>query len=124
MTEAPSRNYKDLLVWQKAVALVKDVYVLTRRFPDDEKFGLTSQVRRSAVSVPSNMAEGQARQHKKEFRPFLHVALGSLAELDTQLTIAERLEYVASDDLDDLNARMIEIRKMTFGLLARLASSP
>ena len=120
MAETPARSYRDLLVWQKAIVLVRDVYVLTRRFPDDERFGLTSQVRRAAVSVPSNIAEGQARQHRKEFRQFLHVALGSLAELDTQLIIARELGYVAAKDLAGLSEQMLEVRKMTFGLLAKL----
>ena len=85
------RAHKDLRVWQSAIALVEDVYRLTSTFPRDEQFGLTSQMRRAAVSVPSNIAEGSARQTTKELLHFLSIAAGSLAELDTQLEITVRL---------------------------------
>jgi len=85
------RAHKDLRVWQSAIALVEDVYRLTSTFPRDEQFGLTSQMRRAAVSVPSNIAEGSARQTTKELLHFLSIAAGSLAELDTQLRINARL---------------------------------
>ena len=88
------KHYKDLLVWQKAIALVTQVYVVTRSFPREERYGLTSQIRRAAVSVPSNIAEGQARLTPGEFRQSLGIAKGSLAELDTQLIIAENLGYL------------------------------
>ncbi|MGD1100510.1 MAG: four helix bundle protein [Terriglobia bacterium] len=86
-------SYRDLLVWQKGMALAKQVYSLTRSFPFDERFGLVAQMRRAAVSVPSNIAEGQARHGKKEFVHFLSHAEGSLAELDTQLALAMELGY-------------------------------
>ncbi len=87
------RGYRDLLVWQKGMALVKEVYVLTRGFPDDERFGLISQMRRAAVSIPSNIAEGQARHSTGEFVQFLSHAEGSLAELDTQLRVSNELGF-------------------------------
>jgi len=86
-------SYKDLLVWQKGIELVKGVYKITKCFPSDEKFGLVSQMRRAAVSVPSNLAEGQARKSTREFVQFVSQSEGSLAELDTQLIIAVELEY-------------------------------
>jgi four helix bundle protein len=86
-------SYRDLLVWQKGMALAKQVYSLTRSFPFDERFGLVAQMRRAAVSVPSNIAEGQARHGKKEFVHFLSHSEGSLAELDTQLALAMELGY-------------------------------
>jgi four helix bundle protein len=88
---AIAAGYRDLLVWQKGIALVKEVYVLTRGFPDDERFGLVSQMRRAAVSIPSNIAEGQARHTTGEFVQFLSYAEGSLAELDTQVRVSTEL---------------------------------
>jgi len=88
MGESKIRDYKNLLVWQKGITLAKEVYKLTSTFPSEEKFGLISQMRRAAVSVPSNIAEGQARNTRGEFIQFLSHAEGSLAELDTQARIA------------------------------------
>ena len=88
---AIASGYRDLLVWQKGIALVKEVYVLTRGFPDEERFGLISQMRRAAVSIPSNIAEGQARHTTGEFVQFISHAEGSLAELDTQVRISTEL---------------------------------
>src|SRR5881409_967472 len=87
-TQGKLKSYKDLFVWQKSMALVKDIYRLTRIFPQDERFGLLSQLRRAAVSVPSNIAEGQPRHTSGEFVQFVSHAEGSLAELETQLLIA------------------------------------
>jgi four helix bundle protein len=92
-------SYKDLIVWQKAVAMVTDVYRATRTFPKDETFGLSSQLRRSAVSVASNIAEGQGRLSKGEFRQFLGQARGSLIEMETQVLIGAILGYVPQDTL-------------------------
>ncbi|HEY0007805.1 MAG TPA: four helix bundle protein, partial [Tepidisphaeraceae bacterium] len=89
--EQPIRDFRDLVVWQKAIALAKAVYVLTRSFPADERFGLTNQVRRASVSVSSNIAEGHARSGR-EFRPFLSIARGSAAEVESQLLLAVELE--------------------------------
>lgn len=117
------RNCRDLIVWQKAVDLAVSVYKITRYFPKEELFGLVSQMRRCAVSVPSNIAEGQARNTTGEFKQFLGIAKGSLAELDTQLKIARRLTYLEEDvhktHVDDCN----EIGKMLNGLLKSLATN-
>jgi four helix bundle protein len=115
-------NFKDLVVWQRAVDLVAEIYVATRDFPRDELYGLTSQVRRAAVSIPSTIAEGQGRLTRGEFRQFLGQAKGSLAEVETQLIIAHRLGYLASPDslLEHLN----EVGRLLNGLLNSLSREP
>ena len=90
---ASARGYRGLLVWQKGISLVKEVYTLTRGFPDEERFGLISQLRRAAVSIPSNIAEGQARHTTRGFILFISHAEGSLAELDAQMTISIELSF-------------------------------
>lgn len=107
----PVKSYRDLRVWQSAMELVTDVYCLTNKFPKNEDFGLTSQVRRAAVSVPSNIAEGHARVSDKEFYRFLSIALGSLAELETQLMISEKLGYSSSENIQDMLSRSDQIGK-------------
>ena len=114
------RSYRELQVWHKGIELVTKVYGLTIKFPKSENYGLTSQIQRSAVSVPSNIAEGQARQHTGEFRQFLYVALGSLAELDTQIEIAKLLNYLSDDDWHSCQNQIIELRKMLHGLINKL----
>ena len=111
MVEA-TRGYRELIVWQKAMDLVPMVYRLTKCFPDDERFGLSSQIRRAAVSIPANIAEGQARQHTAEFAQALAIARGSLAELDTLLLTAVRLSYLRAGDLQSATSLMIEIRRI------------
>src|SRR5476649_2593013 len=108
------KHYKDLLVWQKAIALVTQVYVVMRGFPREELYGLTSQIRRAAVSVPSNIAEGQGRRTAGEFRQFLGIAKGSLAELDTQLLIAQNLRYLT--DPNPVLEQLCEVGRMLSGL--------
>jgi len=114
------RSYKDLIIWQKAIDLVVEIYQVIKRFPREEIYGLSDQIKRSAVSVPSNIAEGQSRQHTAEFRQFLYIALGSLAELDTQLIIAHRLGYIDSKDNELLTPKIIEARKMISVLISKL----
>ena len=97
-------THKDLDVWKLAIDFVVDIYRLTKKFPKDERYGLTSQMRRSAVSIPSNIAEGAARRTDKENIQFLHISLGSISELETQLIIADRLNYGSFQD---------EIQKIT-----------
>ena len=109
------RPHHRLVVWQDAMLLVEDVYALTRAFPEDERFGLTSQLRRAAVSVPSNIAEGAARSGAAEFLRFLHIARGSLAEVDTQLRLAERLGFCPAEQLLD----RVEMLFLTLQLLIR-----
>ena len=114
------RSFRDLLIWKKGIKLVEDTYAVTRLFPREEIYGLTSQLRRSAVSVPSNIAEGFARFHNKEYRQFLYMALGSCAELATQITIASRLKYINNTIADTLLCDIDEISKMTIGLIKKL----
>jgi len=112
--------HKDLLVWQRAMLLAESIYRITRSFPSEERFGLVSQMRRAAVSIPSNIAEGAARRTSAEYLSFLHIARGSLAELETQLTLSGRLNLLKiseslGDDVDRigqlLNALIAVIRK-------------
>ena len=106
-----ARHYKELLIWQKGMALAKGVYGLTARFPADERFGLVSQMRRAAISVPSNIAEGQARHGTREFLQFLSHANGSLAELDTQLLLSVEMKYCVPRDVDGLAGLIDELQK-------------
>ncbi|MGA9117921.1 MAG: four helix bundle protein [Bacteroidota bacterium] len=115
-----TRDYRDLLVWQKGIHLVKDIYALTRGFPKDELFGLSSQLRRAAVSVPSNIAEGQQRRSVNDFKRYLSIALGSLAEIDTQLVVAGELGYTSGEGLRQLQSDICDMRKMLYGLIASL----
>ena len=117
--KANIKTHKDLDVWKKSMDLVEEVYRFTQGFPDREKYGLINQARRCAVSVSSNIAEGAARNTDKEFVQFCYIALGSLAELETQLLIAERLKYYESTDILD---NVIEIRRMLLGLIKYLKS--
>jgi four helix bundle protein len=114
------KSHRDLIVWQKSFALVKAIYGLTRKFPKSETFGLANQMQRAAVSIPSNIAEGHTRQHTGEFRQFLFTALGSAAELDTQIIIAAELGYITEQEAKDIEQRIIEIRKMTYSLINHL----
>ncbi len=116
------KSYRDLLIWQKGMALAKQVYAMTHTFPGDERFGLTAQMRRAVVSVPSNIAEGQARQGRKEFIQFLSHAEGSLAELDTQLTLAVELGYCRPSDAMGSEATIAELQKMIATLRGKLAA--
>ena len=118
------QSYKDLIVWQKAMELVKEVYLVTKQFPKEEIYGLTNQLRRAAVSVPSNIAEGQARQGTAEFRNFLSIARGSLAEVETQLLIAQNLNYLSDSELKAILLIHAEVGKMLNGLLRSLEPRP
>ncbi|MFZ1291350.1 MAG: four helix bundle protein, partial [Melioribacteraceae bacterium] len=110
------KNHKDLKVWKDSIDFVKNIYEITSKFPKDEIYGLTSQIRRSAVSIPSNLSEGAARQTKKEFIQFIHISLGSLAELETQIIIAKEINYVTNIEFDVIVTKLTEIRKMLLGL--------
>jgi len=114
------KYYRELIVWRKGITLAREVYTLTKGFPRSEKYGLASQVQRAAVSVPSNIAEGQARKYTAEFRQFLYQALGSLAEVDTQLFLAQDLQYVGKADVARAELLIGELQKMIYALLARL----
>lgn len=110
------KTHKDLVVWNDAISFVTTVYKATETFPTEEKFGLINQIRRCAVSIPSNIAEGAARKSNKEFAHFLSIALGSIAELETQLIIACNLNYLITNDFENLIQQLTKIRKMTLGL--------
>ena len=113
--EGRRNSYRDLIVWQKAMELTKQVYQMTISFPQDEVYGLTSQIRRCAVSIPSNIAEGRGRNSDKEFIRFLNIALGSLYELQTQLELAQAFQYLPS--IIEVDNRSIEIKKMLNALI-------
>lgn len=113
-------SYKDLIVWQKSIELCELIYRITNTFPKSELYGLTSQIRRCCVSIPSNIAEGHLRGHKAEYRQFLHIAYGSSAELETQLLIALRIGYLQKKDYEELNSLLVEIMKMLNKLLSVL----
>ncbi len=115
-----SQGYKDLLIWQKGIVLVRMVYKLTSRFPDDEKFGLVSQMRRAAVSIPSNIAEGQARHTTQEFIQFLSHAEGSLAEVETQLIIGVDLGYCGTQEAAAAQGLTSELKRMLNALRRKL----
>ncbi len=115
-----SKGYKDLLVWQRAIELVKEVYRLTKAFPSDEKFGLISQMRRAAVSIPSNIAEGQARHTTKEFIQFLSHSEGSLAELETQLIVSLELGFCANTAAVRAQELRGELKRMLNALRRKL----
>jgi four helix bundle protein len=117
-----AHRYQDLLAWQKAIAFVERVYAITSKLPQEEMFGLKSQMRRSAVSVPSNIAEGQGRATRGEFQQFLGHARGSLYELETQIVVAEKLGFVAAAERDCLLTEARELGRVLNGLIASLKS--
>ena len=113
-------SYKDLIVWQRAIELVVAVYDLSDKFPKEEVFGLTSQMRRAAVSIPSNIAEGRFRGTRKDFLNFIRIAYGSGAELETQVEIARRLSKIANLDYTKVNELLTEVMKMLNTMLRNL----
>src|ERR1035438_9087323 len=120
------RAYRDLKAWQHAIDLAPEVYKLVRRLPKEENFALSNQIRRAVVSIAANIAEGQSRQHKKEFIQFLFIAKGSLAELETLLIFAEKLSYLQPADLEQIEPRIRELRMTLLRSLLQnsRASSP
>jgi len=111
-------DHKELDVWKAGIDLVLDIYEVTRDFPKEEIYGLTSQLRRAAASIPSNIAEGAARRSDKEFVQFLYIALGSLSEVETQVIIADKLRYL--DDSSELFEKLVSIKKMLIALIKHL----
>ena len=122
MNTNATRSYKDLVVWQKGIALAKLVYQLTKNFPSEEKFGLLAQMRRAAVSIPSNIAEGQARHTTGEFIQFISHAEGSVAELDTQLILSIELKFCRDVGPEAAFELIAELRRMLNVLRRKLAS--
>jgi len=115
-------TYTNLIVWQKAMQLVAEVYALTRNFPKEEMHGLTSQMRRAAVSIPSNIAEGRLRASDKEFRQFLLTSFGSGGELETQIEIAKQLQFATAGDCAKASALLTEVMKILNTLISKRVS--
>ena len=116
-------SYKDLIVWQKAVEVAVDVFKTTKSFPKSELYGLTSQIRRSAFSIPSNIAEGFCRRSRAEYRQFLRVAFASGAELETQLLIAQKTKMLNKESFEKINSLLSEIMKMLNRMLSNLVAN-
>ncbi len=106
------KSYKELTVWQKSMQLVKEVFLVTDKFPKSETYGLVSQMRRSAVSIPSNIAEGYGRKSKKEYAQFYSIAYGSTLELETQLIISKEIHFINIEDFEKINSLLEEVAKM------------
>jgi four helix bundle protein len=117
---AAVRDYKELKVWQKGIDIVDKVYKLCEKFPKEELYGLTSQMRKASVSIPSNIAEGFMRGHTNEYRQFLRVSMGSCAELDTQAIIANRRNYITKQELDELAEDLNHESRMLMNLIKTL----
>jgi four helix bundle protein len=122
MSESKS-SYKDLIAWQKAMEMVAMIYDATSEFPSDERFGLVSQLRRAAVSVPSNIAEGKARYSNRDFVRFLRQARGSLAEIETQVLIAQQRRYLPDAQVTTLTKRLDELGRILSGLINSLGKT-
>jgi four helix bundle protein len=118
-----TKGYRDLIVWQRAMDLVEDVYRVTEEWPQREMYSLTNQIRRAVVSVPSNIAEGQGRISTKEFAHHVAIASGSLYEVETQVLIAKRLRYMDEQTCDTLIGQSAEVARLLNGLMRSLATS-
>ena len=114
------RSFRDLKIWREGISLVKEIYELTKRFPKEELYGLSSQMRIAAVSIPSNVAEGFRRQHNKEYKQVLNISLGSLAELETQTVIAKELDYIVADNAEHVTEKIDYICRMIVNLQKKL----
>lgn len=121
MTYGIITSYKELVVWQRSMELVTEVYLLTNKYPKSEIYGLTSQTRRSAVSIPSNIAEGRTRNSRKDFRQFLIIAFASGAELETQIEIAKRLRHAGIVEFEKVDGLLLEVMKMLNKMTQSLA---
>ena len=117
------QGHRDLVVWQKSMRFVTDIYGITKKYPSEEKFGLSIQTRRAAVSIPSNLAEGHGRESTREFHQFVNIARGSLMEVETQLEIALNLNYLDQRTFNELIKQSSEIGRMLTGLRAWAANS-
>lgn len=116
-------KFKELNVWQKSVDLAVDVYSLTKKFPSDERFGLISQINKCSVSIPSNIAEGAGRNTNGEFNHFLGISVGSSFELETQLIISHRLNFIKTDEINQIIKRLNDVQNMTYRLKSTLANT-
>ena len=120
----PARNYTDLVAWQKPMDLVESLYAIAKEFPKEERFGLTSQLRRAAVSIPANIAEGQGRNSRGDFRRFLSMSYGSLREVETHIHIAARLGYIDFRQKDTIVSQCAEVGRLVNGLSNSLDPGP
>ena len=116
-------HYRDLVVWQRAIDLVPQIYAVVRKLPREETYALGDQLQRAAISIPANIAEGQGRRHPREFLQYLAIARGSLAELNTLLILAQRLDYLTPPALDELDDVLQGVAKPLHGLMSTLAKS-
>ncbi len=116
-------NFRELVAWQKAMQLTKDVYVMTKAFPTNEQYGLVSQEQRAVVSIPSNIAEGAGRPTQKELVHFLSFSLGSAYELETELLLAYELNYITSEQSQQINAKIVEVQKLVYSLMKKFNPS-
>jgi four helix bundle protein len=114
------KTYKEFIVWQKAVELVTVIYSFTRNFPKDELYGLTNQIRRASISIPSNIAEGFGRNTRREFKRFLEISIGSLFELQTQLEISKKLQFLSEEEFNSVYSLTREIEAMLASLIRKL----
>ncbi len=117
------RNFRNLEIWKRSVKFTKEVYLLTKGFPDKEKYGLISQMERAAVSVASNIAEGASKKSQADFARFLEIAMGSAFELETQLTIAKELNYLKEQEFDKMKNQLTIIQKQTNQLISKLRAN-
>jgi four helix bundle protein len=113
-------NFRNLLVWQKSMSLTTKIYNLTKQFPKEEFFGLTSQIRRSSISIPSNIAEGFGRDSNKEYLRFLNISIGSLFEMQTQLEIAKNIQYLNEEEFNNLYENSREIERMLVSFISKI----
>jgi four helix bundle protein len=120
MEKKKIESYKDLVVWQKGIELVNELYTVTKEFPKEEMFGLTNQIRRAAVSVPANIAEGWGRNSTKNYIQFIRISIGSLYEIETQLVIANNQNYITNQKKSTLSEKIDELGKMLNTLLKKL----
>ena len=117
----PIHSHKDLIVWQKGIDLSKKIYLLTEKFPREEIYGITSQMRRAAVSIPSNIAKGRSRGTRKDFVQFLRIAIGSASELETQIEIAKNLPQTKNLSYQEVDILLDEVSRMTMGMIKKLS---
>jgi len=122
MDKKKVESYHDLIVWQKGIELVNDIYLITKNFPREELYGLTSQIRRSAILIPSNIAEGWGRGTTKNYLQFLQISRGSLFELETQIIIANKQDYVSQENCSNIIIKIAELGRMLNALITKLDS--
>ncbi len=114
------KTFRDLIVWQKAIELVILIYRITKTFPEDERFGLVSQIRRASISIPSNIAEGYGRNHTNDYLRFLQIAVGSVYELQTQLIISHNLGYLSKELFKETEEKTREVERILIGLIKKI----